>query len=134
MLVSVLSNKRLLTLLLICIFIPLGFVMWRYYAGPAPYWVRFYLSGSVYEIIGSLVFYFFLPERKNILPIAVGVFLITCLLEFLQLCQVAFLEQFRSTLIGAALIGTDFVWLQFPFYILGIILSILLLLFIEKIA
>lgn len=106
--------------------------MWRYYDGFAKYLVRFYLSGSVYEIIWCLVFYFFWPKRKNILPISVGVFLGTCILEFLQLWQTGFLERFRATLIGAALIGTDFVWLQFPFYVLGIVLSVLLLLIIEK--
>jgi len=126
------STKRVFALVLLCIFTPLGFYMWRYYDGFARYRVKFYLSGSVYEIIWCLVFYFFWPRRKNILPIAVGVFIATCILEFLQLWQADFLERFRSTLIGAALIGTDFVWLQFPFYVLGIIFSILLLLIIEK--
>jgi hypothetical protein len=126
------STKRVFALVLLCIFTPLGFYMWRYYDGFARYWVKFYLSGSVYEIIFCLFFYFFWPKRKNILPIVVGVFIATCILEFLQLWQADFLERFRSTLIGAALIGTDFVWLQFPLYVLGIILSILLLLIIEK--
>jgi hypothetical protein len=70
--------------------------------------------------------------QENILPIVVGVFLGTSILEFLQLWQADFLERFRATLIGAALIGTYFTWLQFPFYVLGIILAILLLLLIER--
>jgi hypothetical protein len=126
------SRKRILVFVCLCIFTLLGFYMWRYYNGFARYWVRFYLSGSVYEIVWCLVFYFLWPKRKNILPIASGVFLATCILEFLQLWQADFLERFRSTLIGAALIGTDFVWLQFPFYVLGIILAVLLLLKIDK--
>lgn len=126
------SRRRIFALVCICIFTPLGFYMWRYYDGFARYWVRFYLSSSVYEIIWCLVFYFLWPRRKNIIPIAADVLFATCVLEFLQLWQPQFLQQFRATLIGSALIGTDFVWLQFPFYVLGVILSVLLLMIIDR--
>jgi hypothetical protein len=127
-----LSRRRIYALVCLCIFTLLGFYMWRYYGGFARNLVRFYLSGSVYEIIWCLFFYFLWPRRKNILPIAAGVLLATCILEFLQLWQPQFLQQFRATLIGSALIGTDFVWLQFPFYVLGVILSVLLLMIIDR--
>jgi hypothetical protein len=55
------------------------------------------------------------------------VFILTCVLEFLQLWHVSFLEKFRATLVGMALIGTYFTWLQFPFYVLGSAVSVLLL-------
>ena len=106
--------------------------MWRHYHGWAAYWIRYYVSGAIYEILWCLVFFFLWPKRTNVIRIAVGVFIATCTLEFLQLWQAAFLEKFRATLIGAALIGTDFVWLQFPFYLLGIMVSVLLLVLIDR--
>jgi hypothetical protein len=74
-----------------------------------------------------------LPSRKNVLRIPLIVFVLTCGLEFLQLYKPPILQSFRATLIGAALIGTDFVWLQFPFYIVGALCSYLLLGFLFSI-
>ena len=105
----------------------MGYLMWRHYHGWGEYWVRFYVSGAIYEIIFCLVCFFFWPSKVNIVRIPIAVFLATCILEFLQLCKAEFLEEFRRTLVGAALIGTDFVWLQFPFYVLGTVVSVFLL-------
>lgn len=105
----------------------LGFWMWRYYRGWGEYWVRFYVSGAVYEIIWCLFLFFFWPRRAYIVRIPLIVFISTCILEFLQLWKADFLRTFRATLIGAALIGTDFVWLQFPFYVFGSAVSVVLL-------
>ncbi len=104
-----------------------GFAMWRYYRGWAEYWVRFYITGAVYEIFWSLAFFFFWPRRACILRIPIIVFAATCALEFLQLWKPQPLQQFRATLVGQALIGTDFVWLQIPFYVAGTLISVLLL-------
>jgi hypothetical protein len=67
------------------------------------------------------------PRRRRIGVIVVVVFLVTCGLEFMQLWQPAFLQRVRSTLLGAAVIGTDFVWWQFPHYVLGCLIAWLLL-------
>jgi len=120
-------KQRVRVLLCLAIAISVGFLMWRYYRGWGEYWVRFYVSGIVYEIVWCLVFFFFWPSRANIVRIPVIVFIATCILEFLQLWKPEFLQAFRATLVGAALIGTDFVWLQFPFYVLGSAISILVL-------
>jgi hypothetical protein len=69
----------------------------------------------------------FWPRKAYIVRIPLVVFISTCILEFLQLWKAEFLQSFRATLVGAALIGTDFVWLQFPFYVLGSAVSIALL-------
>ena len=106
---------------------PMGYLMWRHYHGWGEYWVRYYVSGAVYEIIFCLAFFFLWPSKANIIRIPIVVLLATCALECLQLYKAEFLEEFRRTLIGAALIGTDFVWLQFPFYILGVVISVFLL-------
>jgi hypothetical protein len=107
--------------------------MWRYYDGWAGYWVRYYFSGAVYVLIWCLLFFLLRPSRKNAVRIPLVVFIATCALEFLQLWKPDFLQAFRSTLAGAALLGTSFVWLQFPFYLLGAIVSIIILSLLEKI-
>ncbi|MFH1372027.1 MAG: DUF2809 domain-containing protein [Planctomycetota bacterium] len=121
------TRQRIKILLCLAVATLSGFWMWRYYRGWGQYWVRFYLSGSVYEIIWSLVLFFFWPRKAYIVKIPIIVFFFTCFLEFLQLWKAEFLQSFRATLVGAALIGTDFVWLQFPFYVLGSAVSIILL-------
>lgn len=120
-------KERILALIYSIITGLVGFWMWRYYRGWGDYWIRFFLTGVIYVIFWCMVLFFFWPQRKNIVRIPVVVFIVTCFLEFLQLWKVEFLQQFRATLIGAALIGTDFVWLQFPYYVLGALVSMLLL-------
>jgi hypothetical protein len=124
---TAITRTRIKVLICLAIATLLGFWMWRYYRGWAEYWVRFYVSGIVYEIIWCLVLFLFWPRRAYIVRIPLIVFISTCILEFLQLWKAEFLERFRATLVGAALIGTDFVWLQFPFYVLGSAISVFLL-------
>lgn len=126
-------KRLLLTFLCLCLAVASGFYMWRYYQGWGSYWVRYYFSGAVYVVIWSLLFYLLWPSRKNIIRIPVIVFIATCAVEFLQLWKPQFLEVFRSTLIGAAIMGTCFVWLQFPFYFLGALLSAVILRLLENI-
>jgi hypothetical protein len=125
--------KRGIIFLCLCLAVASGFYMWRYYRGPESYWVRYFFSGSVYVIIWCLLFFLLWPSRKNVIRIPIAVFLATCALEFLQLWKPDFLQAFRSTLAGAAILGTSFVWQQFPFYILGAVVSIIILGLLEKI-
>ena len=104
-----------------------GFCIWHYYRGVAQNWIRYYVSASVYVVMWSLLFFFFWPTKNNNIRIPVLVLLGTCLLEVLQLWEPDFLERLRSTLLGAGLIGTDFVWLQFPFYVLGALVAVVVL-------
>jgi len=121
---------RILSLVLLLILSLMGFWIWRYYQGWAEGWIRFYISGIVYVMVLSVGLFAVLPGGRNVWRIPLIVFILTCGLEFLQLYKPPFLQAFRSTLIGAALIGTCFVWLQFPFYIAGALFSYLLLKFL----
>ena len=47
------------------------------------------------------------------------VFGVTCALEVTQLWHPPFLDAIRSTFLGAALIGSTFVWMDFPYYLAG---------------
>ena len=110
--------RRRWLLLAICIITPLGLGLW-FYDGPGRRWFNFYLTCAAYEIFWCLVVFFFWPRKKNAAPIALRVFLVTCGLEVLQLWRPPVLQQIRSTFLGMAIIGTDFVWRQFPYYIAG---------------
>lgn len=125
--VTNLLRIRIISFVLLIILSAIGFWMWRLFEGPGRYWVRYYVSGIVYVMILSVGLFTILPGRKNILRIPLIVFVLTCCLEFLQLYKPPMLQTFRSTLFGAALIGTCFVWLQFPFYIAGALCSYILL-------
>lgn len=51
--------------------------------------------------------------------IAAGVVGVTCGLEFLQLWHPPFLQALRRHFLGGTILGTTFVWSDFPYYFLG---------------
>ncbi len=124
-------RRRRWVLLALCIITPLGLGLW-FYDGPARRWFNFYLTCSAYEIFWCLVVFFFWPRSRHTARIALWVFLVTCGLEFLQLWRPPFLQQIRSTFLGMALIGTDFVWRQFPYYIAGSLIGWFLMRLLER--
>lgn len=108
-------RRVLLSLLVVT---PAGFAL-KLYAGPGQAWVNNYAAGVVYEIFWCLALLLVWPRRSSVTRIALGVFLVTCLLELLQLWHPWVLEQVRATFLGRALIGTTFSWWDFPHYALG---------------
>ena len=110
--------RRWWIVLSLCVITPLGF-WFKAYNGPGRWWFYYYGGGVAYEIFWCLVVFFFWPKRKNAARIALCVFVITCALETLQLWHPALLQQIRSTFLGRALLGTTFVWWDFPHYALG---------------
>jgi hypothetical protein len=77
-----LIRKRILVSLLVIT--PLGF-LFKMYAGPAQRWFNNYAAGVLYEVFWCLVLLLFWPRRECISKIAAGVFVVTSLLEVLQL-------------------------------------------------
>ena len=110
-------KQRIITLLSLLFITPLGFLS-KFYAGPGAKWLNNSFGGLLYEIFWCLVIFLILPRLKPV-NIAVGVFVVTCLLECLQLWHPPFLEVLRSDFIGRTIIGTSFVWSDFIYYILG---------------
>ncbi|MFH0953959.1 MAG: DUF2809 domain-containing protein [Verrucomicrobiota bacterium] len=90
----------------------------KFYRGPAADWVNNSLGGVFYVVFWCLLAFLLLPRARPCL-IACTVLVITCLLEFLQSWHPAWLEQLRSSFLGAALLGTSFAWSDFPYYFLG---------------
>ncbi len=100
----------------------------KLYAGPGRWWVNNWGPASVaYEMFFMLLVFLVVPRRNAITPIAVGVCVVTCVLEALQLWQPPWLQAVRSTFVGGALLGNDFSWWDYPAYPIGCLLGWFLL-------
>jgi hypothetical protein len=107
------------------VIIPLG-IYTKFYTGAGETWVRDYSGDILYEICWCLLVFIFIPKKKRkkaIALIAIWVFVITCCLEILQLWQTPILNVARTTFVGKLLLGTTFVWWDFPHYLLGSVLG-----------
>lgn len=113
---------RIRTILSLMIVIPVGFGF-KLYSGPGSWWYNNYGAGVLYEIFWILLAFLFFPSKRPANVIPVYVFVTTCILEFLQLWHPPFLQEFRSHFLGSALIGTTFVWWDFPHYVLGCLIG-----------
>ncbi len=98
--------------------VPLGFGL-KYYPGPLREWVNNSLGGTAYVIFWCLALFVLWPRRSAINPIVIGVLVVTCALEALQLVDHPVLDRIRGTFLGRTLIGTTFVWSDFVYYMVG---------------
>ena len=114
------------------IVIPMGF-LFKYYPGPAHEWFNDYGAAVFYEIFWCLFAFLFVRSRAAVKQIPIWVFVITIILELLQLWHPPLLEALRATLIGKLLLGTTFAWWDFPHYVLGSVLGWLWLRQLKKI-
>lgn len=111
------------TILISLIFVtPFGFIS-KFYRGPGAWWFNDYIGGFLYDVFWILLITSIWPKISPY-RIALGVFLVTSFLEFLQLWHPPFLQLIRSTFLGRALIGTSFTWWDFPYYFLGCALGL----------
>ncbi|MFK7769493.1 MAG: DUF2809 domain-containing protein [Mariniblastus sp.] len=92
-----------------------------------PEWWAGYGGGIPYVMFWISVWFLIFPFRNCVLTICIGATLVTCGLEFLQLWQPEWLVKIRSTRFGAALLGSGFVWKDFPPYFIGGLLGYLAL-------
>ena len=97
--------------------VPVGFAS-KYYRGPGAEWANDSLGGVFYVIFWCLAAAFVRP-RWRLAAIATGALVATCAVEFLQLWHPPFLEAIRAHFIGATILGTTFVWSDFPYYFVG---------------
>lgn len=112
------TKFRLYNLLALFLIIPLGFYT-KFYQGPWENWVNNSLGGVFYEVFWCLIVAFLFPKWRP-WKIALGVFLITSLLEVLQLSDTGILTFARSFFIGKVLLGTSFVWSDFLYYAMDV--------------
>ncbi|MDG2183729.1 MAG: DUF2809 domain-containing protein [Mariniblastus sp.] len=92
-----------------------------------PGWWRLCGGGIPYTLF-FVTFFFALSPKRGLLGLftcmAIGW---SCTAEFLQLWQVGWLNEIRSTTLGAALLGSSFTWSDIPPYFIGGGLGYLLL-------
>lgn len=123
--------KRKWTILATIIIVPIGFLT-KFYSGPAHTWVNNSLGGILYIIFWSLLLFFIIPDVKPV-KITFYVFIGTCFLEFLQLWHPRILELIRSNFIGRTTLGTSFSLLDLFHYVVGLVLSLILLKYLNRI-
>jgi hypothetical protein len=111
------NRIRVLTLPWLVALIPLG-VATKFYTGPLRLWVANSLGGVLYEVFWCLAVLALMP-RLRAPTIAGGVVVVTAILEIAQLWHPPWLQAIRATFLGAALLGTTFVWSDFAYYLLG---------------
>ena len=109
-------------LLILALLVPLGLAT-KFYSGPAEAWVHGHAGGLLYVTFWCLLVLAIWP-RFSATAVAVGVFLVTSVLEFSQLWHPPPLEMVRSTFLGHALIGSTFSWSDFPYYGAGALTAV----------
>ena len=112
------STLRIRILLCLAVTVPCGF-LFKFYSGPGAGWCNAHGAAVFYEIFWCLAAFFCFPGRRNIPVIATAVFIVTCILEIMQLWHPPLLEAIRSAPLGVWLIGNGFDWADFPHYVLG---------------
>lgn len=117
---------RALHILILLALVPVGLAVKYCVPGVISDWCNHYGAAVVYEVFWVLALGFVAP-RLGAVRCGAIVFLMTCALEFLQLWRAPFLEAFRETRAGAALIGTEFDPADFVWYAAGSAAGVLLL-------
>jgi len=118
--VQIKAYRRWLSVSLMGI-IPLG-IATKFYRGWGEGWINDYAGGILYEILWMILVTLAWPRLK-LWKVAIAVFLFTCFLEVLQLWHPPLLQAMRSTLLGKLILGTTFVWWDFPHYAIGCVLG-----------
>ena len=103
---------------------------WIRFTPLAPAWLRDSGGGALYVVLLALLAAVVRP-RAHLGWLAAGAFGVTCAVEFLQLWHPAWLEALRHTFPGRLVLGTTFLWSDFPPYAGGAVLGYLLLRFIS---
>ncbi len=119
---KILTRKNSLILLSIFFVVPVGLYS-KYYQGIGSEWVNDYGAAIWYEVFWCLLALYFFSGKKAIKFIPIYVFIITCLLEILQLWNPPMLALMRSHILGKLLLGTTFSWWDFPHYVIGCLLG-----------
>ena len=115
-----------------CLAAVLHCLVYDHFRPHLPHWWRESGGGIPYVVFWITFGFALLPCRRHALPISVVATLGTCLLEFLQLWQPAWLTGIRATTLGAALLGGSFSWGDFPPYFVGGMVGYGLLLVVSR--
>lgn len=111
------KTYRLWLYVSLMVIIPLG-IATKFYRGWGQEWMNDYAGDILYELLWMIVITLAWPRLK-LWQVVIAVFLFTCFLEVLQLWHPPLLQAMRSTFLGKLILGTTFVWWDFPHYAIG---------------
>ncbi|MHC5026804.1 MAG: ribosomal maturation YjgA family protein [Planctomycetota bacterium] len=112
---------RLTFLVLALACLPVGLLAKRG-GGDAPPWIANHLGGAIYVMCGTFFIMTIIP-RFSPVAITIAVLLMTCGVEALQLWDHPALEDARSTRLGGLVLGHQFSWSDFPYYVGGAVVA-----------
>ena len=112
---------------LICLAMVVLCLAYHFSRPSLPDWWRASGGGVPYVLFWVSFWFVFFPRARYVLAIAILCTLFTCGLEVLQLWHPPWLTEFRSTVFGAALLGSGFVFSDIPPYFIGGVLGWLML-------
>ncbi|MCP4099464.1 MAG: DUF2809 domain-containing protein [Planctomycetaceae bacterium] len=105
--------------ILICISAACLCLAYAFFRTDLPGWWRRSGGGIPYTLF-FVTFLFALSPKFSQLELCAGIAIgWSCAAEFLQLWQVGWLNEIRSTALGAALLGSSFTWSDIPPYFIG---------------
>ena len=111
-------KQRILPLILCFFSVGLCLSYAKFRGTYSPWW-NAHGGGIPYVLFWILATFVVVPKRNWIFAICAGCVIFTCILEFAQLWNPPPLADFRRTRFGAALLGSAFVWHDFPAYFIG---------------
>ena len=119
-------KRTLIIFISISIVVPLGLFS-KTYTGIGEAWVHDYSGDILYEIFWCLVFFGIFPHKRAIIAIPIWVFVVTSFIEISQLFFTRVPLSLRETIVWKLLLGSTFVWWDFPHYAIGCLLGWLIL-------
>jgi hypothetical protein len=108
--------SRLVVLVNILAIVPLGYII--RFSPSLPEYIRDPFGSIAYQLFWILLVLFIYPPA-NLRLTAIWVCVGSCAIEFFQLYQPPWLQAIRATLPGRLVLGTSFVWSDFPAYFVG---------------
>ena len=115
------QKRRYLSILLLVVIIPLGFLT-KFYHGPAESWTHHYAGDIFYPMFWMYLVLFFFP-RLSVLCVGIAVFVFSTIIELTQLLSWPVLEYFRQSFLGRTVFGVSFSWTDIAYYALGCVLG-----------
>lgn len=119
-----LTRTRLLAAGSALVTIPLGLGS-RRFAAHLPSFVADYAGDALYATLLCALLRFVCP-RARALWLGLGAFALSALVELSQSLHVGVLDAARATRLGRLVLGTTFVWSDFPCYAAGALLGVLI--------
>jgi Protein of unknown function (DUF2809) len=110
------ARKRLMLLVNILAIVPLGYAVRFSHILPEYFHDA---GGSIAYQIFWILFVLFVYPRADLRWTAIWVCVGSCAIELLQLYQPPWLQSIRSTFLGRLVLGTTFLWSDFPAYFVG---------------